>query len=729
MNRERNNTKNKDKKIENNLNNIMKNFRFKGRSRNIGIDYEDENQNELTYVPKISFKNNLSVKKEEKSQGKSLNAYKTNNNKSNYLKIYRNIKDRININNYKSNKKMKFSNKHKKNKLNQIKIGKYSDKHILTRNTNQNNISKPNKLLTTNKTLNQENNNFNNICDIQKSFQTQIKEIKIHNNKKLNLDNIIINSNSNKKGLVITKSNKNKSKIINKKNLNLYLKKNENNNNRNHEDKGKAGNSFSCNTKNNLKKINQKIISTPLEYLLNSYKSKNTKYSPEISQNILGVLRSGNNKNNSSHKVNSINKKNKDKKISIDKYIPVKLNKHLDVFEPKGIISISIDNNNKNNYFNNKKGEKNKINKKNNFITQSSFNNNKTFPNISIDHADKSNENINKKKNSKNSKENLNYLLNKKEKSRNKINNFLFNNISSVNYTENKNINTLNNNNNEHIKINNTQQNDIYFKYNNREIIKNKTFINLKKNKNDRKHKKILINFPSSSIKKNGFLSQLDHNSLFNYYSTSFIGKNNRKNRINKSNFNKLLINKSKQRLNLAKECIIKSKNKESIFLKNKKKNNLTGSKDNNNNSNQNNNISKISKLKNNIKNNSMIIKNTITDKQNEFRKYQSLIQKKDSNINIRININNNNIIYNKIVNNKSNNNSNHNNKINTEKNIIDVEIQKINKSPSFNKAKNIPKFLNKNITTNNLKKKNMQKLNNNKLNFIIQVDNSGCSR
>ena len=719
-NRERNNTKNKNKKIENNLNDIMKNFKFKGRSRNVGIDNEDENQNDLTYVPKISFKNNLSIKKSEKNQGKSLNAYRTNYTRSNYLKIYRNIKDRININNYnKSNKKINFSNKHKKNRLNQIKIGKYSDKYILTRNTNQNNINKPNNILVINKTLNQENKNINNIYDmnLQKSFQTQIKEMKKSNKKELKLDSIIYNSNSNKKGIIRKKSNRNrkKSKITNKNNVNNNLNKNDSNNNiKNDVDKGNIGNSFSCNTKNNLKKLNQKIVSTPLEYLLNSYKSKNSKYSPEISQNIFGALKSGNIKSNSSHKVNNKNK-SKEVKISLDKYMPVKLNKHLDVFESKGIISISIDNNNKNNYFNNKKSEKNKLNKKNNLMTQSSFNNNKTFPNISTDYLDKNSKNINNKKDSENSKENIHYLLNKKEKSRNKINNFLSNNISSNNYKENNNINTINNN-NDHIKINKTQQNNPYLRDKNQEIIKNKTFINLKKNKNNSKNKKILIGFPSSSTKKNGHLSQLGNNSLFGYYSTSFIGKNNKKTKINNSYFNKLLINKSKQRLSLAKGCIIKSKNKERIFSNNKKKNIFTTSNDininNNNQGTQNNNMPKITKLKNNIKNNSVIIKNNVLDKNKELKKYQSLINKKDNNINIRININNNNIIYNRIVNNKGNN-SIQNNKINLDKNIINVEAQKINKSPSFNKTKNMPKFLNKKIT-NNIKNTINQNANNN---------------
>ena len=103
-NKERNNTKIK-KKDNSNLNNIINIFKFKGRSRNIGVDGQEENQNELTFVPKINVKNNLSVKKEEKNQSKSLYAYKTNFNRGNYMKIYKNIKNKIHINSNSNKKK------------------------------------------------------------------------------------------------------------------------------------------------------------------------------------------------------------------------------------------------------------------------------------------------------------------------------------------------------------------------------------------------------------------------------------------------------------------------------------------------------------------------------------------------------------------------------------------------------------------------------------------------
>ena len=226
-------------------------------------------------------------------------------------------------------------------------------------------------------------------------------------------------------------------------------------------------------------------------------------------------------------------------------------------------------------------------------------------------------------------------------------------------------------------------------RYRNQEIIKNKTFINLKKNKE--KH----ICFPSSSIKKNGYMAQLNKNFLFNYYSSSFIGKKNAKNKINNNSYiNNLLISKSKKNLNLTRGCIIKSinnisKNNKKIYLNN------NDIKKINNNSNIQSNIIKLTKLKNCMKNNSVYVKNSKMDNKRELKKYQSLIHKKDNNINIRININNNNIIYNKIVNNKSIETSltNNNDKI-----PLGLNIQKIEKSPSFNinKKQNISKKMNK---------------------------------
>ena len=192
----------------------------------------------------------------------------------------------------------------------------------------------------------------------------------------------------------------------------------------------------------------------------------------------------------------------------------------------RGLISISNYNINKNNYNNIRINDKNKLNKEKNFINQNSFNNNKTFPYINTDNADKSN--LNKKIDSKNGKDNLYYFLNNNDKnSRNKKNNdLIINNLSSINNTEYKKVKTINNNN--FSKICTTLQTNSNSKYKN-EIINNKIFINLKRNKankNKDKKKRIFIRFHNSSYKTKGYLAQIDNYDLTNYYSTTYIGKN-----------------------------------------------------------------------------------------------------------------------------------------------------------------------------------------------------------
>ena len=731
-NKERNNTKIK-KKDNSNLNNIINIFKFKGRSRNIGVDGQEENQNELTFVPKINVKNNLSVKKEEKNQSKSLHAYKTNFNRGNYMKIYKNIKNKMHINSNSNKKNNNSNNKFKKTWLNQNKINKYSDKYIL--NKNKKNIYQQINLFTNIKTLNQDNNN-NCSCDLnmQKSFQTQMKEVKSNSKKNYKLETLTFNSNlkeiMNKKNKSIKKeTNRKKTEIIDNRvnqnliNKNIITKKKGNTTNINVDKLRNSNSSNNDNNKSNLNKLNRKMISTPLECLLNSYKSKNNKHSPDIGKKILGIFPTVNSNYNSSYKLN-IKKNNKNKNnnnkndirnISLSKHIPGKLNEQSDIYDSRGIISISMDNNKKN-FFNEKKTEKVIINKEKNFATQTSYNNNITFPNISSDNFNKKKTNNNtissnnnkRKIESNNSKENLNYLYEKNEKnSRNKKTNFLINNISSINYTDNININTINSN--DLAKINNTHQNHKFFKNKNMQIKQNKTFVNLKKNKpNNERHKKILIGIPSSS-KKKSYISQMENNLFNNYNSTGFIGKKVQKSKVNNSYINKLLINKSKQRINLVKRLMNKSKNPENNNLRNNQKT------ININNVNNSSNIIRLSKIKKNLKNNSVIVKDVSSKSQTGLKKYQSLIHKKDNknNINISININNNNnIIYNKIINNQSNNTSSSN--IKNYKIPLKINIQKVIKSPSLKKNKtslNNFKFKNNaNMLTNNITKNKMTK-------------------
>ena len=105
-NKERNNTKNKKIEIKeikinkenkenkenkdiNNLQNILYGMNKKIRTRNKNQGLEDENQNELTFIPFIHNINNLSFKKEVKNQNKS-----TSNEVPNYSKIYYNNKNK-----------------------------------------------------------------------------------------------------------------------------------------------------------------------------------------------------------------------------------------------------------------------------------------------------------------------------------------------------------------------------------------------------------------------------------------------------------------------------------------------------------------------------------------------------------------------------------------------------------------------------------------------------------
>ena len=94
-NRERNNTKNNNKNknatLENNIQNILKGFKSRIRSRNIGVEQQNDIQNELTFV--IRNKNNFSVKKDEK------NINYLYGNKTNFTKVNNNIKKSVNGNN------------------------------------------------------------------------------------------------------------------------------------------------------------------------------------------------------------------------------------------------------------------------------------------------------------------------------------------------------------------------------------------------------------------------------------------------------------------------------------------------------------------------------------------------------------------------------------------------------------------------------------------------------
>jgi hypothetical protein len=231
-------------------------------------------------------------------------------------------------------------------------------------------------------------------------------------------------------------------------------------------------------------------------------------------------------------------------------------------------------------------------------------------------------------------------------------------------------------------KINITLQNNKLIRFKNHKIqIRNK-MLNVKKNANNsnknNNNKKDKIEISSTSKKKLFTTSNEENYPLNNNYKTELFNK--------RFNFNNLVINKSKKRVNLTKNVIHRTITKENTFIKTKNINKSSNNDMNPNKSDASNNVY----LLNDIKNNSWGIK-----------KYETFIKKKSkkNNININININNNNkIIYNKIVDNKTRGSSN---------------ISKAVKSPSLQKIKSYV-----NNSTYELKSKNMAN-NNKKIKFI----------
>ena len=698
-NRERNNTKNNNKRKD--INSIMKIFKSKGKSRNIGaVEAKNDNKNEMTFEPKINSKNKFFIKKEDKDNKSTFN-YKIKHNQTNYMKIYKYIKNKI-YSNSNSNQKINLSNRSKNIKLNKLKINQNSEKYIFSRNKNSKNLVQQLKIdPKKNKTLTQEtkaNNNISNYSydiNIHKSFNIKLKD-KNNSIKKLRFDTVAFNSNS-KENIKTTKQKK--FKIIEPKinyntvNKNIFsIKKPKNNNLK--LDKIINNSSSSVNMKNiNSIKFNRKLISTPLEYLLNSYKSKNYKYSPNLfKKQIFTKSATYNSIYDSTFKINH---KNKKEYILIKRYIPKRL-EHSNISESKGLISSSMDKS---------KSLYNKTIEQKNKISFNNKSNNNTLPNISISCINKKNRNNDKKNENKteiNDKYNINYLFNKRDKnSRNRIHNFLINNISSVNFTDNKNKKNINNNNLSNINI---QHDKNICKIKPQVIKSNKTYIKIDNIKNEEKCKqKIFFGIPKSN-KKNQFISSLNNKYIFNninkHKSSGFIVMN-KQNKIDESgnDFDKKL-KCSKKKIKNIKEISnnnFKSKEMKKIYLG---RNDACSKTANSFSSN-----SKVVAEKNKIPNNKLklsdikkLINNkSIIDKKISLKKKYGLnikrIESKNNiNINIKIN-NNNNIIYNKTINKKKINNSSAN-------------INNTEKSPlAINKELKIsPSFTNNKASKNNLK-------------------------
>ena len=724
--RERNNTRNNKK--ENNINIIQKILKSNRKSRNFrAIDPRIGNQNELTFIPKNYFKNIFSTKKDDSiKKNKIANSFKKNLGQQKYIRIKNNITDIISINST-SNKKIHKNDKNKYNKIHFVKYPKIVKKYILTRNQNKKSLYQQIKLFSKNKTVNQDNNSNSFDINIYKTFPTQIKESNNKNIKKFKNEKFSSCYNSKDKINNKIKSNKdiNENQNYTKLNYNanykllLSLKKGKNKNNKFNKIINKSLNSFK--SKNSLSNINRKLVSTPLDSLLNKRdKLKKNKLLPELKKKnyiaqpppLVDITKTS---YNSSYKLNNKNRKSL-KNLSLKRhlYLPILFinnSNHSNINDSNDTISFSFYSNKK--YMLNSKTidkyEINKYNKGKN-LAQSSFNQfykNRFNINIlsqcanfSTDCLNKRNKNALYKQIESNIKKLNLYNCNSKSKknSRNNINHVFINNLSSINITNNKNKKISNNI--DISNINRTQQNADISIIKNKSFIHNKTYNNLNSNKSiNNKQKKILI--PFSSTKKEKLISPLNK-----YDSSSYLNKNSKKNKNNIFNDDKLFINKSKKALNLdlLKKLLVKknqnkhSKNKTINLCNNTniKNNTINNNKKKNNISN--NNIKGLSESKKIIKANAALEENIYPKKIINLKVSQNLVKKKENkniNNNIIININNNNnIIYNKIktykINKKNSESSNAINYLNSEKSPFKTEMGKIVKTPSFNGNKSL---------------------------------------
>ena len=177
INIEKNNKK--DKKIEENINNIIKEFKIKTRSRN--IEHQDnkilsnKNLNQLTYIPLKINENKLNIDKYNHIN-KNMNNNHVINNIDNRLRQLRNKYNQT------RNKEQKYS---------------FEFPAYFTENINLNNINLTNENNTTNYINNNINKNtLNNQALLFKSYQKQVNkihEIELRNRNKYNFikNNII----------------------------------------------------------------------------------------------------------------------------------------------------------------------------------------------------------------------------------------------------------------------------------------------------------------------------------------------------------------------------------------------------------------------------------------------------------------------------------------------------------------------------------------------------------
>ena len=647
--RDRNNTKNKYEEKKNNLNNILNLFQPKGKSRNI---MKEEEKDELTFIHKNNLKNFLQKKNEYKSE----NNYKPN---SNFLKIYRNKIHNI--------------------KLNKTKFAELTENYVLTKKKQKKFFNQRIKLFTKNNhTNNQDTNKYSNInsydISLQKSFQTQIKQLKNYSKKKINIFPFFNNP---KRELNKIKKSYYK-EIINKSSENQT-------------------------NKSTLKKIvltNKKTLkksvtnSTPI---INLFKN-NTRLFNKGSKT---------SKEKKINKMNNSSPKLQNKKVQLDlikNYRDKKL-KCISHNDNKKEIYISIENNN-NNYmeiYNTEKIFEKIKSAKHQIYDVSKFSINKKkslmVPNINTE-IQNYNKNVikidknPKKHNSKNEKEVSNILLNKNEKiSRNKFNNML-KKVSLNNFTVNK---TIYNKLSKKYNINNTQQDiNFYKKLGN-------------KNKNNTNNKYYIKDQPSypNSTKKKLFPSKFYNNSNSrNYNSTGFISRKSPDMKFdsNNINLNSLPLKKSNKIVNLkgvkfnkkSNQNLIKKITLKNVILKPKPKIELINEPKN-----------KLKKSKSKIelsKDEKELKSNKTPININKNNKLTNNTYNNKNNINISINISNNfnHIIYKNSLNNKGKKSARLNSKkSNYKKSLIINDNLKIGKNDKTEKKKLKKLIDNKNYNNN----------------------------
>ena len=190
LNIERNNQK--DKKIEENINNIIKEFKMKTRSRNIAQQENkislNQNLNQLTYIPLNNNQNKININNHINSINKNINLNKNI--------LITNIDDKIRQINNKYNI---TRNREQKSSFDfPIFFTDNKNIKILKENNTTNNL--------TNNSNSNINNKINNNINLYKSYQNQIKkrkEIKLDNT---NNNNFIKNNFINDKANIYKKS-------------------------------------------------------------------------------------------------------------------------------------------------------------------------------------------------------------------------------------------------------------------------------------------------------------------------------------------------------------------------------------------------------------------------------------------------------------------------------------------------------------------------------------------